>query len=53
MFRTAVVGNYSSCLSEEERSGMAFLYEKLKKVIEAVHILHTRQSKVEKHEKER
>ena len=52
LLRTAVVGDYCKSLSKRERADMVFFYEKLKKAIEAIHIIHTRQPEVEEPEEE-
>ena len=40
LLKTTVTGNYSKILTRQERSDMVYFYERLQKVIEAIHILH-------------
>ena len=48
--KTTVTGSYHKNLSHNERYAMLTLYEKIEKLVEAVHILHERDRKSKKNE---
>jgi hypothetical protein len=46
LLRTTVSGNFCKSLTRRERSDMLFFYEKLEKVIEAIHVLSVQNPQV-------
>jgi hypothetical protein len=47
LLKTAVTGNYCKLLTRRERSDMVYFYERLEKVIEAIHLLSQMQKERE------
>lgn len=46
--KTTVNGDFTKGLDHRERSSILFLYEKIEKLVEATHILHTQYKKRKK-----
>jgi len=45
LLKTTVTGNYSKMLTRQERSNMLYFYERLEKLIEAVHMISQEEEK--------
>lgn len=41
-FKTMIAGNYATSLTADERNELVYFYEQLEKLVEAAHLMHTR-----------